>query len=268
MLNYKRVKAVLKKDLLQTINDKTMIISLMIIPVMFSIILPILIISLGFNSGIVNSLSGLNAFTHFVIKNNIGGNLNMEGKIIYSVFQYFFIPLFLLIPLLIDTVLASTGFIGEKEKRTIEGLLYTPITDSELLLAKMLASLLPSTTISWIAIFIYWFIVDIKCHKIIGIIFPNTLWLLIIVMIPLISLLAIELITIFSQYLKTSKSAQSVTGMLVFPIIAGVVSQSSGVLLINKTFILGILIVLIILDVLFFYFSVMRFNRERFLLKE
>ena len=48
---------------------------------------------------------------------------------------YMFAPFFLIIPLMVSSILAADSIVGEKERNTLEGLLYTPLTDQELYIA-------------------------------------------------------------------------------------------------------------------------------------
>lgn len=56
--------------------------------------------------------------------------------LVYIMTVYFFAPFFLIIPIVASSVMGSDSFAGERERKTIEALLATPISDSELLLGK------------------------------------------------------------------------------------------------------------------------------------
>ena len=62
---------------------------------------------------------------------------------------YMFAPFFLIIPLMVSAVIGADSFAGEKERKTLEALLYTPATDTELFLAKVLSALTPAIVVSW-----------------------------------------------------------------------------------------------------------------------
>ena len=57
---------------------------------------------------------------------------------------YFLAPLFLIIPLMVAAIVGAESFVGEKERHTLEGLLYTPATDLELYAGKVLAGAVPA----------------------------------------------------------------------------------------------------------------------------
>ncbi len=65
----------------------------------------------------------------------------------------FLIPLlyFLMFPLVIPHSIAIYAIMSEKEQKSLEPLLATPLRTGELFLAKMLASVLPAVGITWVA---------------------------------------------------------------------------------------------------------------------
>src|SRR4029450_3613219 len=62
-----------------------------------------------------------------------------------------FSSMFLLLPMLLPSIIASYSIVGEKSNRTLEPLLATPIKTGELLTGKILASLLPTMLLTWVA---------------------------------------------------------------------------------------------------------------------
>ncbi|NLS78681.1 MAG: ABC transporter permease subunit, partial [Chloroflexi bacterium] len=60
-----------------------------------------------------------------------------------------FLLYYLLLPLMIPMFVAVYSIIGEKQQRTLEPLLATPISVIELLTGKMLAGVIPATVLTW-----------------------------------------------------------------------------------------------------------------------
>ena len=58
---------------------------------------------------------------------------------------------FLIIPIMAATVMSATSFVGEKEKQTLETLLYCPLSLKQIFRAKVLASFLLSMLVSGIS---------------------------------------------------------------------------------------------------------------------
>jgi ABC-type transport system involved in multi-copper enzyme maturation permease subunit len=76
--------------------------------------------------------------------------LAVRGQAAYIATVYLFAGFFLIIPTMVATVLAANSFAGEKERHTLEGVLYTPVSDTELVLGKILGAVLPAVVVSWV----------------------------------------------------------------------------------------------------------------------
>lgn len=267
-MNKHRVKVLVYKEWLELRNDKSVLAPLLILPLMFSVILPLLLIFGGVRNSLVNNVGGISAFLSNVRTDLIPNNISQENMGIYALLIYFFIPLFLLIPIMISTVLASSSFVGEKEKRTIEGLLYTPLTDSELLLGKLIAVFVPSMILTWGSVVIYGVILNGFGYKIFEtMIFPTVDWLIIMLVIgPLITFFSSMLVLLVSQKAKSSKSAQSVAMVLLLPLIGIMVSQASGFIFFGPIMELVLALILIVLDVITFKIVAKKFLREKIVL--
>ena len=62
-----------------------------------------------------------------------------------------FMIMFLIIPAYIPLAVASYSIVGEKQTRSLEAVLATPIRTSELLAGKSIASLVPGVLAAWLA---------------------------------------------------------------------------------------------------------------------
>jgi ABC-type transport system involved in multi-copper enzyme maturation permease subunit len=60
-----------------------------------------------------------------------------------------------LIPVMLPTTIAAYAVMGEREQRTLETVLTTPVTDRELLAGKALAAVVPAVAISWLLFGVY-----------------------------------------------------------------------------------------------------------------
>lgn len=67
---------------------------------------------------------------------------------------------------------------GEKERKTLEALLYTPTTDFELVAAKLAAAWVPAIIVAWVGFCPLWNCGEWGCVGYHGgaIFFPNTMW--------------------------------------------------------------------------------------------
>jgi ABC-2 type transport system permease protein len=66
-----------------------------------------------------------------------------------------FLLLFLLIPLAVPVTIASYSIVGEKSTRSLEPLLATPTSTTEIIIGKALASVIPAISATWLAFVIF-----------------------------------------------------------------------------------------------------------------
>lgn len=267
-MNKNRVKILVQKEWLELKNDKATLAPLLILPIMFSVILPSLLIFGGVRNVLINNIGGVSQFLKNFKSDLIPSNISAENIGLYALLIFFFMPLFLLIPIMISTVLASSSFVGEKEKRTIEGLLYTPLSDSELLMGKLISVLVPSVLLTWASVFLYGIVLDVFGYGVFeAVIFPTVDWVLMMFVIsPLLTFFSTMLVLMVSQRSKSSKSAQSVAMILLVPIIGMMISQASGLMVFGTKFELILAIILIALNVITFKIITKMFVREKIVL--
>lgn len=267
MIDFQRVRTLIYKDLTEVQVDKGIWIPLLIVPFVFGFVLPLIAVITGTNPELANLMNEAEMFIENFPIDLIPAGVEGPQIFTYAFLMYFTVPYFLLIPIIISMTLSVTSFIGEKENKTLEGLFYTPLTTQELMLGKILASALPSILLTWIAAIVYGIIVNVFGMQVVGqLIFPNTNWLIVLILlVPLITFLSILLILFVSHRVKTAKSAQSVSMMLVFPVIGFIITQSTGILLFNPSFGLILSVLLFIIDGVCFYYLTKLFNRGKYL---
>ena len=105
--------------------------------------------------------------------------------------DFMFPAYFLIIPIMCSGIIGASSFVGEKEHKTLELLLYTPISMEQPLKAKVLGVFIPAYTITVVSFIVFGIIFNIGGYIYFGrIIFPDTRWLLIIFWIsPIITVL-------------------------------------------------------------------------------
>jgi ABC-type Na+ efflux pump permease subunit len=255
----------MRKDWLELARNKQAVAPLVIIPLLFAVIIPTAISVLGNNALLTSSINGLQGFLDNVPDRVIPAGYSTAQTVVYAVIVYFMAPFFLIIPVMVASITASSSFVGEKERRTIEGLLYTPITDRELVLAKVLVSVIPSVLLTWTSFLIYTVLVNALGAPLMGgLFFPTWTWAVIILaMVPLVAFLATCLIVAISGRSTTMQDAQGSAVLIILPVIALVVGQATGLLLFDISIALFASAILLAVDVAVFMVAVGRFQRER-----
>lgn len=181
--------------------------------------------------------------------------------------QYFAVnilgPIFLTMPILTASVIAADSFAGEKERKTSDALLATPISNSELLLGKVLASFIPTIILTLVVFLIYGAITNYFAMKTFGsYILPTTSWLLMIISGPFLAIVTIGVMVLVSAKVRGIKEAQQVSTLLILPVLIIPFTSVLGIATLNVSFFEWLIFILIVLDVLILYASVKSFKKE------
>lgn len=184
----------------------------------------------------------------------------------YIIITYF-LPLFMMMPVIIPITIASYSIVGEKVTRTLEPLLATPITTFELLAGKGLAAGIPAVLATWISFLIFvmggWLM---KIETKVAASFFDPLWLLaIFVLGPLLAVASISLAVMVSSRTSDPRAAEQIAGLFVLPLAGLIVGQATGFFILNQALIAWTSIGVAILDIGLLVFAVQLFQRESIL---
>lgn len=229
---------------------------MLLLPVIFGAFIPVLFIWLLRTQGVeAIGIDGVLGELGNVSKGVFGLETN-EQQVAYFVMNYMFAPLFLLIPLMTSSVISADSFAGEKERGTLESLLFSPVTLQTLLIGKTLAAVIPAICLTLVTLLLSTIAANTVgwplFHRMF---FPNINWIpLILLVIPAVSFLAVLVNVLISAKVATFQAAYQLGGMVVLPILALVLGQMSGVLLLDFRVIFIIGTALCIIDVMLFVF--------------
>jgi len=267
-MNIQRIRAIFVKDFKELMKSSQALVPMILVPLIFVIVLPV-VLSLSSANPSMYMGGGTEQFLKHFPEKLFPGAFDAKQKILYAMFVYFFAPLFLIIPVLVSSVIASNSFAGEKERKTIEGLLYTPVTDKELIIGKILFSLVPAVIISWLCFIIYSVIVNVLCFKLFhNIFFPTPTWIIMMLgLVPAISFISLALIIFVSQKANSVWEAQQISVVLILPVLGLVLSQAAGVMYMSPAIVAVAGLVCLVLDVVSYWCIVDNFDREKIITK-
>jgi len=178
--------------------------------------------------------------------------------------------LYVILAGVVPTAIASYTIVGEKVEKTLEPLLAAPVTDGEILLGKGISAFLPSILAILGGSVLFMVLSDVATFKSFGYyFFPNlntaiTLFL----MVPLAILMSVEWNVVVSGRVTDVRVAQQLGGLIVLPFAAIYVLGEINVVPLdvtsNQLIICGILA---LVDVLLFSIARETFQREEILTK-
>jgi ABC-type Na+ efflux pump permease subunit len=144
-------------------------------------------------------------------------------------------PMFLIIPLMLASIVGANAFVGEKERKTLEALLYTPATDAEIFLGKTLAALLPAVVLAWGSFVAYTLVVNAVAWPLLGRVwFPTPPWWpLIFWVTPAVAGLGLIVTVLVSSRVSNFLEANQISGALVLPLVVLMASQAAGAVMLT-----------------------------------
>ena len=154
--------------------------------------------------------------------------LDPEGAVQAWIFQQFLV-LLVLTPVAGSMSVAAYSVIGEKQARTLEPLLATPLTTFELLAAKVLGSLVPALLLTLACFGLYVGGVALLAQPgVFRVLFTPRSLGIVFLLGPLAALAALQLAVCVSSRVNDARSAQQIGALIILPIAGLLVMQLTG----------------------------------------
>jgi ABC-type Na+ efflux pump, permease component len=193
--------------------------------------------------------------------------LTPEGAIQAYIFEYALVLMVGLTTVTGSMAVAAHSVVGEKQARTLEPLLATPLTTFELLAAKVIGAALPGIALMVACFTIYVGAVALFAERGVWLMMltPRSL-ALVFIMGPLAALLGLQLAVCASSRVNDPRSAQQLGALIiVLPIAALQIAQFIGGIVLTAGMIMGIAVVLCAGNAVLMSIAVRLFDRESIL---
>jgi ABC-2 type transport system permease protein len=223
-MNWTAVLAIVRKDLKVVLQNKGVSIPLIAAPALILVLLPAaaaLAPRLGYlDTADVAWLNILMQAMPASLQAALSG-YDEAQRLVMVLLVYAGPFLYLLLPPLVAITIASDSYTGEKERKTLEALLYTPTTDWELLLGKLLSTWLPAVAVAWGGFLLYAVMANLAAWPVMGqLFFPTMMWVLLAVWVaPAMAALGLGAMVLISSCAQTFQGAFQLGGMVVLPIV-------------------------------------------------
>ncbi|MEH7177426.1 ABC transporter permease subunit [Neobacillus vireti] len=271
-MNKATVLTIARKDMKATFSSKKVWVPMIIVALLLCIVVPAGIAYFGIHFDMVGTSSKdiekpINSFIENFpsgdMKNTLIALPTIGYKFVYFFLTFMMIPFFLMVAIINSMVTSSNSFVGEKERNTLETLLFAPISITDLFLGKVLASLIPTLGISFASFIVSLIIVNIITYPYFEVVlYVNSTWMILMFwVIPLLVMFNIILNVLISAKVKTFQEAQQFGGLLVLPIVGIIISQASGLFFLSP-FILFVIGVGLLIANLFLIKLVTKFNNR------
>jgi len=226
------------------IRKKSIIIYTILFPILATVLFILIV-----NNDIASSSTGISS----------NASLGLESLI------YFYVVMGAVLP----SSIASYSIVGEKVEKSLEPLLATPTTDSEILLGKSLAAfILPMLSI-WVAASIFMAATDtLTINSFSYYYFPNlNSGIMLFLLAPLAAIMSIEVGVLASSRVNDVRGANQIGGLMWIPFIAIFIGAVDGYISFKVSMLLIILVIVLIFDIVLYFVSKSTFNREEILTK-
>ena len=270
-MNYRNILTIAKKDWLEVAQHKSIWMPMLIVPIIFVIIFPLVftLVLPAMNISPQEVLASDKDIELFLdrlppqLTRYIDFSRPMETMLVV-ILGIMFAPMFLILPLMFSTTIAAESFAGELERKTMEALLYTPVSDADLFLGKVAASAVPSIGITWACFFVYTLILNfVPYYYVQRLWFPlPTWWPLMFWVTPALVVLGIALTVLISARVRSFTGAYQTSSSTVLLVVLLFAGQLSGFLYLSVFVEMLIGLVVWLLAALLIYRAIKTFNRQ------
>ena len=177
-----------------------------------------------------------------------------------------FLVFFLLMPAYIPLSIATFSIIGEKQARTLEPVLATPIRTVELLAGKAVAALVPGVLAGWVTYVAFVALASIVYGPALFGVVTDASWLVgVFILGPAVGLSSVVAGVIVSSRVNDPRVAQQVGGIIIVPIIALTLAQATGTVLVGAAGYLLMAAIVLVASLVGLRAGVALFDREAIL---
>lgn len=266
-MNTRAIMAIVRKDLKVAVQNKGVILPMIILPLILFVAIPWLMV---YGQQLADATGTSFSNMGDILERMPSGLLNELSKyqadqqLTVFILVYMLAPMFLIMPLMVSSVIAADTFAGEKERKTLEALLYTPTTDRELFIAKLLGAWVTAVVVALLSFILYAVMVNAAAWQSIGyLFFPNWMWIALVLWVtPAVAGLGLVAMVFASVRAQGFQDAYQTGGMIVLPVLLLMVGQISGVMYFSLGVVLLVGLVIWLLDAVLLWFASKGFRRS------
>lgn len=224
--------AIARKDMREAMSDKQARATFFIVPAILVTIFPAIFFCLVK----FNALEQSNDVTIFLRMLPPQFHMdNLYSMVMYAVLNYMVPSFFLMIPVMSCCVAAGATFVGEKERHTLETLLFSPLSIRRIFASKALGSFALGMLVSFVSFALFAVLVFLGgLWTGVPVMLDPVVWSVTLLgIMPALSLAAISLMIRISAKAKTFQQAQQSSIFLIMPILLLFYGQMGGLFVVS-----------------------------------
>jgi ABC-2 type transport system permease protein len=271
-MNTRAIFAIVRKDLKVAAQNKGVVLPLILLPLILFVIFPWIMVYIPslpqVDAASFSNMSQILERMPAGLLNELRGYTQEQQLTVFTL-VYMLAPMFLIMPLMVSSVLAADSFAGEKERKTLEALLYTPTTDRELFTGKLLGAWAAAVTVAVLSFVVYAVMANAAgWHTIQHLFFPNWMWIALVLWVtPAVAGLGLVVMVVVSVRAQGFQDAYQTGGLVVLPVLLLMVGQISGVMYISLGVVLLVGLVIWLIDAVLLWFASKSFRRGELMTK-
>jgi ABC-2 type transport system permease protein len=255
------IGAILRRETVEIVRNRLLVLSIVVPPLILTA-LPVAVALLG---DVTDEPIPAEFVNQLVAAHPAWADLTTEQVMIAFILQQFLVT-FLIIPGYIPLSIATFSIVGEKQSRSLEAVLATPIRTSELLFGKTIASLVPGVAAAWLAylamVALLWLFAG---ARIAAIVLEPTWLVSVFALGPAVGLVSVVAGVIVSSRVNDPRTAQQIGGVVLIPIISLVVIQAVGRVVLDVQVYLLLALVTTVIGLVGLRLGAAVFDREQIL---
>lgn len=271
-MNGRAIRALIKKDVSAITSSPQIWLPMVIVPALFIVVFPAVILVLartidfGADAGDMRFVQRfLEGIPESAVKSQLAGLEGFNRQLAFLLLNYLLAPLFLLVPTMAASLVAASSFVGEKEKKTLETLLFSPMREADMFAGKILASFIPSMVVTVAGFLLFSLIYMLLGSPLFGrLALPAPHWLPVVLWLsPALTLLVTFLNVLISVKVKGFQEAQQVSVVVILPLLFLVYGQIGGIVFMGTALVMLIGLCVFAIDAFLIRAAAKAYNRDR-----
>lgn len=256
-------RALIRKDFHEIWDSKMARSTLVIVPLILVIAVPVVFLLVVLFAP-ADQVNGADTLMKMLPEEAKGYSIQQASM--YMMSNMMFPMFFLMIPLMVSSVSAANSFVGEKERGTLETLLTTPMSLSQIFKAKVLGCILLSAVVTAISFLTFTAVMTIGTVILKMPFFLNWSWVVLLLLFaPAITVFGVVFMVLVSAKSKSYVESVQTSGYIILPLVLLFVGEFTGLFMLNALSFLIISAVVIVVDYFIWNATARSFESEKLL---
>jgi len=260
----KHIRTIIDKEWSEVFKNRMVLFTMIFLPLFFTILPLAMLFLTNMGMDATSDVSTADVPVEFLAACG-EGMTGGECMQVYLINQ--FLLMFMMMPVIIPVTIASYSIVGEKTTHSLEPLLATPITTTELLAGKSLAASLPAIIVGWVSFGLFILALPLvgATSAVIRYIAGPTWLLAVLVAGPLMAIASVNFSIFISSRVNDPRVAEQISALMVLPLLGLMFAQLAGIIIINVLTMLSFIGAMALLDIGMIYLGATIFQRENIL---